>query len=134
MTSTLSLRALVVEDDLELQAVYVKLLERAGFNVIAVKDGLSAVEAFKKDPPALMIVDFLLPRLDGLKVIEQVVAVKKVPIVFVSAVMRDASVTAKLRGMGVQWIVEKPFRVDALRKALSEAIAAATGKAAAKPQ
>jgi DNA-binding response OmpR family regulator len=119
------LRALVVEDDVQLQGVYTKLLEHANFTVQTVKDGLSAVDSFKKDPPALLVVDFLLPRLDGVKVVEQVMAVKKIPVIFVSAIMRDPVISSKLRAMGVHWILEKPFRVENLRKAFKEAIDAA---------
>jgi len=120
------LRALVVEDDLELQAVYTKILRRAGFEVTAVKDGVAAIEAYKKEHFSLMIVDFLLPRLDGLKVIEQAMAIRKIPVVFSSAVIRDNAITGKLRNLGVQWILEKPFRVEVLRKTFEEAINSAS--------
>ena len=120
-------KALVVDDDPDLQKVYVRLLEPAGFQVVVAKDGLLALELFKQQHFSLVVLDYLLPRLDGIKVAEEILKIRKLPLLFCSAVTRDQQMANRLRSLGVGWIVEKPFRLEHLRRAFDEAIHAALG-------
>jgi DNA-binding response OmpR family regulator len=59
---------LIVDDDLELADIVAFTLRRAGFNVLLAHDGVAALEVFQQEQPDLMILDWGLPRLDGLDV------------------------------------------------------------------
>ncbi|HEY3208482.1 MAG TPA: response regulator, partial [Actinomycetota bacterium] len=56
-------RILVVEDDPTVAEVVARYLERDGFDVEAVEDGISALDKVAADPPDLMILDLMLPGL-----------------------------------------------------------------------
>lgn len=63
---------LLVEDALELAEVIARELESAGYHVLAAGDGLSALDLLSKEACELMVLDWMLPRLDGLEVLQQV--------------------------------------------------------------
>jgi DNA-binding response OmpR family regulator len=65
-------RALVIEDDPDIQALLVELLEQSGFAVRAAGDGARALEALAADDPDLVTLDLNLPDLDGIEVCRRI--------------------------------------------------------------
>ena len=65
-------RVLVVDDDDTVASVVVTYLERAGHDVGRVSDGQAALDAVAKSPPDLMVLDLMLPEVDGLEVCRRV--------------------------------------------------------------
>lgn len=99
---------LLVDDEpniIELARLY---LERDGFRISAVGDGARAVEAVKKESPALVVLDIMLPSLDGYEVCKQVRAQSDVPIIMLTA--RDEDID-KIIGLelGADDYMTKPF-------------------------
>jgi two-component system, OmpR family, alkaline phosphatase synthesis response regulator PhoP len=99
---------LLVDDEpniIELARLY---LEREGFRTAAVADGGQAVDAVKKDAPALVVLDIMLPTLDGYEVCKRVRAQSDVPIIMVTA--RDDDID-KIIGLelGADDYMTKPF-------------------------
>jgi DNA-binding response OmpR family regulator len=99
---------LLVDDEpniLELGKIY---LEREGFRTTPVMDGLKAVEAVKKENPALVVLDIMLPSLDGYEVCKRVRADSDVPIIMLTA--RDEDID-KIIGLelGADDYLTKPF-------------------------
>jgi two-component system alkaline phosphatase synthesis response regulator PhoP len=99
---------LVVDDEaniVELDRLY---LEREGFRVSAAGDGLAALALAEKDPPALIVLDLMLPGLDGYEVCKRVRARSDVPIIMVTA--RDDDID-KIVGLelGADDYLTKPF-------------------------
>jgi len=99
---------LLVDDEpniLELGTIY---LEREGFRTISVMDGLKAVESVKKDNPALIVLDLMLPTLDGYEVCKKVRADSDIPIIMLTA--RDEDID-KIIGLelGADDYMTKPF-------------------------
>jgi len=68
MTKT---RILVVDDEPDLLAELAPLLERTGFSVVTASDGQQALNIVSRDPPDLIVLDVLMPRLDGREVLRQ---------------------------------------------------------------
>ena len=68
MTKT---RILVVDDEPDLLAELAPLLERTGFSVVTASDGQIALNIVSRDPPDLIVLDVLMPRLDGREVLRQ---------------------------------------------------------------
>jgi DNA-binding response OmpR family regulator len=99
---------LLVDDEpniLELAKLY---LERDGFRTLAVADGQSAIDHVAKDSPALLILDLMLPKVDGYEVCRRVRAKSDLPIIMLTA--RDEDVD-KIIGLelGADDYMTKPF-------------------------
>ena len=112
--------ALVVEDEPELQEIYRTVLEAEGWEVRVADNGERALHLFESNRVQMMVVDFLLPKLDGVRFIEETAKIRKTPTIFASAVMRDEVTKRRLQSLGVQWFLEKPFRLTTLRKTIHE--------------
>ena len=114
-------QVLVVEDEPDLQIIYRDVLSREGFEVHLAGDGEAGLQRVKSEHFDLMVVDFLLPKMDGVELLEEVDKLGGRPVIFASAVMRDEVTIQHLKNMGVRWFLEKPFRLSALRSILAEA-------------
>ena len=99
---------LVVEDEPTLRETLAEALEADGFRAIQAGDGKAALERFRADAPDLVLLDLMLPELNGLEVTRQIRAESSVPIVMLTA--RDSEVD-KVVGLelGADDYVTKPF-------------------------
>src|SRR5215203_515969 len=80
-----SRRILLVDDEPSLQKMLVHALEREGFQVRAVGDGEEALEAFEAYEPHLIILDIMLPKIDGTEVCRRIRSQSDVPIIMLTA-------------------------------------------------
>ena len=62
--------ALVIEDEMSLRAIYQVVLSSAGFDVIEAQDGEEALEILAQLSPAIVFLDILLPRVDGIHILQ----------------------------------------------------------------
>lgn len=100
-------RILVVEDDVAIRDLISINLEMVGYSVIATSDGISAKKIIEEEHVDLVLLDVMLPKMDGFTLITKIQD-KKVPIIFVTA---KESVLDKVKGLrlgAVDYIV-KPF-------------------------
>ncbi len=106
-------RILIVEDEAEIADYLRRGLIFEGFTVEVVGDGLAALAAARERPPDLVILDLMLPGLDGLDVARRLRAVGDVPIIMLTA--RDA-VADRVAGLesGADDYVLKPFAFEEL--------------------
>ena len=82
----MSERIAVVEDEQNIRDNVAFALKREGYRVDTYGDGLSAWEAFQQELPELLILDIIMPRMDGLELCRKVRAVSEnVPIVFLTS-------------------------------------------------
>ena len=124
-------RILVVEDEESLADSVRYNLEREGYAVSVAPDGRRALERFRSDPPALVILDLMLPEVSGLDVCRTIRSDSDVPIIMVTAKDSEADKVAGLE-LGADDYVTKPFsmrelvsRVRAnLRRSRPQAVAA----------
>jgi two-component system response regulator MtrA len=129
---------LVVEDDPSLREVIRLGLEEEGYRVAVAEDGPSALIAFASSRPDLVLLDVMLPGLDGFAVCRELRKVSVAPIVMLTARASTAAVVEGLES-GADDYVTKPFEfpelVARVRSALRRAsvqVAAATGAGAAR--
>jgi DNA-binding response OmpR family regulator len=104
-------RVLVVDDEPNIVTSLEFLMRRAGFEVTIARDGREAVAALDRPPPDLMLLDVMMPELDGYAVCEQVRARREwdgTRIVMLSARGRDAERDRGL-SLGADAYVTKPF-------------------------
>ena len=104
---------MVVDDD----AVIVKMLERIlrleGYDVITAGDGKAALLLLEKAKPDLVILDIMMPGLDGIQVLQIMRQHSDVPVIMLTAKCEDFSVLQTLQ-LGADDYVKKPFRTPVL--------------------
>src|SRR3954462_6658906 len=105
---------LVVEDEPTLRETLAEALESEGYRVVAAGDGEAAVAAFGRESPDLVLLDLMLPRLNGIEVTRRLRATSSVPILMLTA--RDSEVD-KVVGLeiGADDYVTKPFSLRELQ-------------------
>jgi two-component system, OmpR family, response regulator RegX3 len=106
-------RILLVEDEESLADSVRYNLEREGYVVTVAADGRRALERFRSEPPALVILDLMLPQLSGLDVCKAIRAESDVPIIIVTAKDAEADKVTGLE-LGADDYVTKPFSVREL--------------------
>ena len=101
-------KVLVVEDDPKILHLVRTYLERDGFRVQTARDGREALDRFRADRPALVVLDLMLPEIDGMAVCRSVRAESEVPILMLSA---RGSVADRIYGIneGADDYLPKPF-------------------------
>ena len=101
-------KVLVVDDDpnvLELVKLYG---EREGFNVIGINDGNLVLSAFDRENPDVVILDIMLPGIDGLTLCRKLRSIRMIPIIMLTAKGEEADRVLGLE-MGADDYVSKPF-------------------------
>jgi DNA-binding response OmpR family regulator len=104
---------LLVEDDPSIREIATLGLEQAGFRVTATGDGADALLRFRQSPPDLVVLDVMLPSLDGLEVCREIRRESQVPIVMLSARSELHDVVVGLE-LGADDYVTKPFELPEL--------------------
>jgi DNA-binding response OmpR family regulator len=101
-------RVLVVEDDATVRDVVIRYLLREGYRVEESSDGEDALRRAIADPPELMVLDLMLPSLDGLEVCRRLRMAAPVPVIMLTARDEEGDRIAGLE-LGADDYVAKPF-------------------------
>jgi DNA-binding response OmpR family regulator len=105
---------LLVDDEDSVQKLLTYPLERDGFRVVGARDGEEALQRFAEEPIDLVVLDLMLPKLDGLEVCKRLRASSTVPIIMLTA--RDDELD-KVLGLelGADDYITKPFSIREFR-------------------
>jgi two-component system response regulator MtrA len=106
-------RVLLVEDDASIREVAKLGLEQAGFRVTTAPDGREGLLHFRQSPFDLVVLDVMLPSLDGYEVCRQIRGESRVPIIMLSAKSDTVDVVVGLE-LGADDYVTKPFEMAEL--------------------
>lgn len=107
------MKILVVDDDQNLCKLMKIYLKNAGFDVRVANDGIQALEVFRKERPDLVILDIMIPFMDGWEVCQQLRRESDVPILMLTAKdTKDDRI--KGLGLGSDYYLTKPFDPDEL--------------------
>ena len=101
-------RVLVVDDDPHLREVLGFALGQAGYAVEEAANGRAALEAFRRRPPALLVLDVMMPEMDGLEVCRKLRRRSRVPIVLLTSRGEEVDRVTGLE-IGADDYVTKPF-------------------------
>jgi two-component system, OmpR family, response regulator len=106
-------KILIIEDDNTLSSVLKYNLEKEGYRPLTAKDGLAGLESARRDKPSLIILDLMLPKIDGLEVCRILRKESTVPILMLTAKSEEID---KILGLevGADDYMTKPFSVREL--------------------
>ena len=90
---------LIVEDDMDIQELLREFLKEAGYEVMAASDGIEAMDLFVKNKYDLILLDIMLPKIDGFGVCELIRKQSQVPIIMLTALGGEEE---QIRGLDPQ--------------------------------
>ncbi len=106
-------KILVIEDEERIVTLVRAYLERAGYRVLSAYDGKSGLELFHRERPSLVILDLMLPEVDGLDIARQIRQESDVPLIMLTARTEEADRVAGLE-LGADDYITKPFSLREL--------------------
>ena len=92
-------RILVVEDDLDIQELLKNFLQEVGYDIVLANDGVEALSVFSTAQFDLVLLDVMLPKIDGFAVCELIRKHSKVPIIMLTALSGEEE---QIRGLDLQ--------------------------------
>ncbi len=101
-------RILIVDDNEDIQDILGTYVAKEGFEPVVAKDGFEALELFKKTDPAVILLDVMMPGMDGYKVCQKIREDSDVPIILVTAKGEDYERVMGL-DIGADDYIVKPF-------------------------
>lgn len=122
------MKILIAEDDSKSLALIRKYLEAKSHVVIAARDGREALERFSQENPDIVLLDVMMPKMDGWGVLEEIRKTSNIPVIMVT--VKD-STEDKVRGLssGVDDYITKPFdlreveaRIEAVMRRYKSAV------------
>ena len=111
-------KILVVDDDPYILLSLEFLMKKEGFDVKVARNGTEALDIIKTDIPELVLLDIMMPDVDGYAICQQIKANKKlkhIKVVFLSAKSKDTDIKKGL-DMGASLYITKPFSTRDLMK------------------
>jgi DNA-binding response OmpR family regulator len=124
---------LLVDDEESVQKLLTYPLEREGFRVVAARDGEEALRRFAEEPVDLVVLDLMLPKLDGLEVCKRLRLGSTVPIIMLTA--RDDELD-KVLGLelGADDYITKPFSIREFRSRVRALLRRASAPRSGEPE
>ena len=106
---------LVIEDDSNIQELIVEFLSAEGYNVKSANDGIEGIQTFKKEEFDLVILDVMMPILDGYGVCKMIRQSSNIPIIFLTALDQESD---QIKGFDLMCddYITKPFSFTLLMK------------------
>ena len=112
---TMSKTILIIEDEEAIQGVVKAFLEAEGYNVVLTGDGLEGMEKFCEYRPDLILLDLMLPKMNGFTVCETIRKKSRIPIIMLTALDDDASQMKGFDALADDYIT-KPFSMPVVVK------------------
>lgn len=126
MPQTTKARILIVEDDTFLAGIYANKFEREGFEVLLSVDGEHGLQTAQKEKPGVILLDVLLPKLDGFEVLEKLKAspaTRGIPVVLLTNLGQKEDVDKGLKLGAADYLIKAHFMpaetVDKVKKVLA---------------
>ena len=116
---------LLVDDEDSVQKLLTYPLERDGFRVVSARDGEEALRLFAAEPVDLVVLDIMLPKLDGLEVCKRLRAESSVPIIMLTARDDEFDTVLGLE-LGADDYITKPFSIREFRSRVRALLRRAT--------
>lgn len=105
---------LVVDDEINLCRILGAKLAKSGYTVVSVHDGMQAVEKVRESDFDVVLLDLILPKMDGLTALAKIRSMRNAIPVIVMTACENADALEQARSHGVSAYVNKPFDLDSL--------------------
>jgi two-component system OmpR family response regulator len=106
-------KILVIDDERKIVDMITKFLKAEGFQVLSAYDGLAGMEIVQSEPVDLVVLDVMLPGLDGFEVLQRIRSTKDIPVIMLTARTEEIDKLLGL-GMGADDYITKPFSLKEL--------------------
>ena len=113
-------KVLVIDDDVAMRDVMFDLLSLDGYEVILADEGNLGLKRFRAESPDIVITDILMPKMDGLEVLEILKAESPETPIIVSSGTSDLNIIEEAVHQHANRILKKPFEVDQLLDSVAE--------------
>lgn len=125
-------KILIVEDDLSIQALLHDFIQEAGYSVVLAADGVEALAKYSEQDFDLVLLDIMLPKIDGYGVCEVIRQKSDVPIIMLTALDGEEN---QIRGLDLQAddYITKPFSMPVLLRKIA-AVLRRSSKQSGAPQ
>jgi CheY-like chemotaxis protein len=126
MTAT-GRRVLLAEDDRFLRKAAETTLKRSGYAVLATADGEEALRVAKSDPPDLILLDLVMPKMNGFEVLRALkrdAATAGIPVIILSNLGQDRDVQQAMEAGAAAYFVKADLPLQALVQRVEDALAA----------
>ncbi|WP_420451641.1 response regulator transcription factor [Ilumatobacter sp.] len=130
MTAT---KVLVVDDEPTVREVVAGYLRRDGHEVAEAADGTTALALLESEPPDLVVLDMMLPGVNGLDILRRVRSTSDIPVIMLTARAEETDRVSGLE-LGADDYVVKPFSPRELAARVNGVLRRTVGRAAASPQ
>lgn len=121
-------KVLIVDDDAFLSGIYATKLELEGFQVVSARDGEEGLKAAMREKPDLILLDVLMPKLDGFEVLKRLKAepeFKTTPVIMLTNLGQKEDIEKGLADGAVDYLIKAHFvpaeAVDKIKKVLNMA-------------
>jgi len=101
---------LVVDDDAQVLKMLTRILELEGYNIITATNGRSALALFDKHAPDLVLLDIMMPGIDGFEVLDLIRQCSEIPVVMLTA-KREVPSLHRALTIGADDYIRKPFSI-----------------------
>lgn len=118
-------RVLVVDDEPAIRALVAKIVERAGHPVDTARDGAEAIEKLDQADYAVIVLDLMMPNIDGYGLIQHLKDRQGVKPAVIVVSAGDSAALRQLDGALVHSILRKPFDIDVLGDLITAAVKSA---------
>ena len=119
-------KILIVEDDVSVRTLLQKTLSASGHEVSVCADGLEGLTELERRRPDLIIVDIMMPRLDGVTFVKAIKSnhqTKPIPVIFLTAKNDPKSMIEGIN-IGAKYYITKPFQLEELITKVGKALGA----------
>jgi DNA-binding response OmpR family regulator len=110
-----------IEDDLEMTYLIKMILERKGYEIISINDGMEGFEIIEREKPDLVLLDLMMPNIDGWDIYHQLKSnetTKQIPVIIISAKAQPIDKVLGLQIAKVNNYISKPFRPQELLESI----------------
>lgn len=119
-------KILVVEDDLNIQELLQNFLQEVNYEVTVANDGIEAISLFNSNQFDLILLDIMLPKIDGFAVCELIRKKSNIPIIMLTALSGEEE---QIKGLDLQIddYITKPFSIPILKRKITAVLRRTTG-------
>ena len=119
-------RVLIVDDDTSIVELLQQYFESSGHHVEIALHGGDALTLIQHDPPDVVLLDIAMPGLDGVQVLQRILALEAAPPVIIVTGHEEGALSEQTRALGAFDYITKPFDLSRLSRAVDAALAPAS--------